>query len=146
MTLYLAHTPIFDKRASPVLSRNEITKHATPKQGGGCEANAHLGKHDKSVAMGRLASMPGGPEGVGPIASMPGGPEEIAMLAGDNGHSAADLAFRLGLLLHTKASSCDARAQSASPAVCTLRLRSVNRCMANRNCNKKLLIVCGDPG
>jgi len=146
MTLYLAHKPMFDKRASPVLSRNEITKYVTPKPGGGCEASTHLGKHDKSVDMGRLASMPGGPEDVGPLASMPRGPEEIAMLAGDSGHSAVDLAFRLALLLHTKASSGDARAQSASSAVCTLRLRSVNRCMANRNCNKRSLsvLILGD--
>ena len=141
MTLYLAHKPMFDKRASPVLSRNEITKYVTPKPGGGCEANAHLDKHEESEDMGPLASMPGGPEDVGPLASMPGGPDEIAMLAGDSGHSAVDLAFRLALLLHTKASSGDARAQSASSAVCTLRLRSVNRCMANRNCNKRSLSV-----
>jgi hypothetical protein len=45
------------------------------------------------------------------------------MLAGDSGHSAVDLAFRLALLLHTKASLGDARAQSASSAVCKLRLQ-----------------------
>ena len=52
MTLYRAHQPMFDKRASPVLSRNEITKYVTPKPRGGCEASAHLGKHDKSMGMG----------------------------------------------------------------------------------------------
>ncbi len=50
----------------------------------------------------------------GHFASVPGGPDEIAMLAGDSGHSAVDLAFRLTVLLHTKASLGDARAQSAS--------------------------------
>ena len=123
MTLYLAHKPMFDKRASPVLSRSEITKYVTPKPGSGCEANAHLDKREESENMGPLASMPGGPEDVGPLASMPGGPGEIAMLAGDNGHSAVDLAFRLTVLLHTKASWGDARAQSASSAVCKPRLR-----------------------
>ena len=92
--------------------------------------------------MGPLAPMPGGPEDVGPLASMPGGPDEIAMLAGDSGHSAVALAFRLTLLLRTKASSGVARAQSASSAVCELRLRSVNRCMANRNsCKRSLSVV-----
>ena len=66
MTLDLAHKPSFDKRDSPVLSRNEITKYVTHKPGGGCEASAHLGKHDKSVDMGRRASMPGGPQDLGP--------------------------------------------------------------------------------
>ena len=127
MTLYLAHKPMFDKRASPVLSGKELTKYVTPKPRGGCEANAHLDNHEESEDMGPLASMPGGPEDVGPLASMPGGPDEIAMLAGDSGHSAVALAFRLTLLLHTKASSGVARAQSASSAVCELRLRSVNR-------------------
>ena len=93
--------------------------------------------------MGPLASMPGGREGVGPLAPMSGGREEIAMLDGDNGHSAVDLAFRLALLLHTKASSSNAQEHPASSAVCTLRLRlwSLNRCMANRNCNKRSLSV-----
>ena len=44
MTLYLAHKPMIDKRAFPVLSRNKFTKYVTPKPRGGCEANAHLGK------------------------------------------------------------------------------------------------------
>jgi hypothetical protein len=93
-----------------VLSRSEITKYATPKPRGGCKAKTHLGKHEKSKDM-------------GPLASMPGGPDETAMLAGDSGHSAVALAFRLTVLLHTKASSSDARAQCASSAVFTLRLR-----------------------
>ena len=63
------------------------------------------------------------------------------MLAGDSGHSAVDLAFRLTVLLHTTTSLGDARAQSASSAVCKLRLRSVNRCMANRNSSKHALSV-----
>ena len=73
--------------------------------------------------MGPLASMPGGPVDVGPLASMPGGPDEIAMLAGDSGHSAVALAFRLTVLLHTKASLGDARVQSASSAIGKRRLR-----------------------
>jgi hypothetical protein len=146
MTLYLARKPMFDKRASPVLSRNEITTYVTSKPRGGCEANRHLDKHEESEDMGPLASMPGGPEDVGPLASMPGGPEELAMLAGDSGHSAVDLAFRLDLMLRAKASSGDAWAQSASSAVCTQDLRSVNCCMANRNCNKRSLsvLILGD--
>ena len=95
-----------------MLPRNENTQYVTPKPGGGCEANAHLDKHEGS-----------GPEDVGPLASMPGGPDEIAMLAGDNGHSAVALAFRLTVLLHTTTSLGDARAQSASSAICKLRLR-----------------------
>ena len=142
MTLYLAHKPMFDKHASPVLSRSEITKYVTPKPGGGCEANKVLDNHEESEDMGPLAPMPGGPEDVGPLAPMPGSPDDIAMLAGDSGHSAVALAFRLTLLLHTKASSGVARAQSASSAVCELCLRSVNRCMANRNsCKRSLSVV-----
>ena len=114
---------MFDKRASPVLSRNEVTKYVTPKPGGGCEASTHFDKHEESEDMGPLATMPGGPVDVGPLASMPGGPDEIAMLAGDSGHSAVALAFRLTVLLHTTTSLGDARAQSASSAVCKLRLR-----------------------
>ena len=99
MTLYLAHKPMFDKRSSPVLSCNEIAKiYFTPKPGGGCDASAHLDNHEESEDMGPLASMPGGPVDVGPLASMPGGPDEIAMLAGDSGHSAVALAFRLTML------------------------------------------------
>ena len=105
---------MFDKRASPVLSRNDMTKYVMPKPGVGCEANKQLDKHEESEDMWPLASMPGGPEDVGPLASVPGGPDEIAMLAGDSGHSAVALAFRLTLLLHTKAASGVARAQSAS--------------------------------
>ncbi len=97
--------------------------YVTPKPRGGCEANAHIDKHEESEGMGPLASMPGGPEDVGPLASMPGGPDEIAMLAGDSGHSAAALAFRLSVLLHTTTSLGDARAQSASSSMCKLRLR-----------------------
>ena len=146
MTLYLAHKPMFDKRAPPVLSGSENTKYVMPKPRGGCEANKHLDKHEGSEDMGPLASMPGSPEDAGPLASMPGGPDEISMLAGESGHSAVALAFRLTLLLHTKASSGVARAQSASSAVGALRLRSVSRCMANRNPCKRSLsaVLLGD--
>ena len=55
ITLYLAHKPMFDKRASPVLSRSAITKYVTPKPRGGCEANAHLDKHERIRGNGPLA-------------------------------------------------------------------------------------------
>ncbi len=82
-----------------VMQRNHKV-YVTPKPGGGCEANAHLDKHEELNDMVPLASMPGGPEDMGPLATMPGGPDEIAMLAGDSGHSAVALAFRLTVLLH----------------------------------------------
>ena len=97
--------------------------YVTPKPLGGFEANAHLDKmKNQGTWGGQLASMPGGPVDVGPRASMPGGPDEIAMLAGNNGHSAVALAFRLTVLLHTTASWGDAKAQSASSALCKLCL------------------------
>ena len=101
-----------EKRASPVLLCIEITKCMShPSQEAVVRPTRILTNMKKD--MGPLASMPGGPEDVGTLASMPGGPDEIAMLAGDSGRSAAAFVFRSILLLHTKASSGDTKAQSA---------------------------------
>ena len=82
MTVCFTRRFMFDKRASPVLSRSEITKYGKPKPGGGrgggrgrrgvislcgaSDASGHVDEPDEFGDAEPLASMPGGSD-IGPI-------------------------------------------------------------------------------